>query len=155
MLQQIDHINIVVNDLAAMKKFYCDVLGLTVTREVAISGEWIDQTVGLMGVQAEVVYLDLEDGPRIELIRYRRPRGLAPAGSGIPNTAGLRHIAFRVDDLDAAIERLRAARVRLFSQAQQVPDTQVTYAGGVHKRLAYFLDPENNILELCEYKAAN
>ena len=31
--------------------------------------------------------------------------------------------------------------------------TQVTYAGGVRKRLVYFHDPEGNLLELCEYKA--
>jgi catechol 2,3-dioxygenase-like lactoylglutathione lyase family enzyme len=154
MLQQIDHVNIVVNDLPAMKEFYRDVLGLTVTREVTINGAWIDRTVGLTGVEADVVYLDLEEGPRIELIRYRRPAGMASSASGIPNTAGLRHIAFRVDDLDAAIAQLKSARVKLFSQAQQVPDTQVTYAGGVRKRLVYFLDPENNILELCEYKVA-
>ncbi len=154
MLQQIDHVNIVVNDLAAMKQFYREVLGLTVTKEVTIAGGWIDRTVGLTGVEADVVYLDLEDGPRIELICYRRPGGETSTGSGIPNTAGLRHIAFRVEDLDAAIARLRNARVKLFSEAQQVPDTQVTYAGGVRKRLVYFLDPESNILELCEYKAA-
>ena len=154
MLQQIDHVNIVVNDLATMKEFYREVLGLTVTKEVTIAGEWIDRTVGLTGVEADVVYLDLEDGPRIELIRYRRPGGTAPTGSGIPNTTGLRHIAFRVDDLDATIARLKLAGVKLFSEVQQVPDTQVTYAGGVRKRLVYFLDPESNILELCEYKTA-
>ena len=154
MLRQLDHVNIVVDDLTAMKEFYCNVLGLTVTREVTISGKWIDRTVGLTGVEAEVVYLDLKDGPRIELIHYRSPRGKTPGDLGIPNTAGLRHMAFRVDDLDAAIARLHTAGVKLFSEAQQVPDTQVTYDGGVRKRLAYFLDPENNILELCEYKAA-
>jgi hypothetical protein len=28
----------------------------------------------------------------------------------------------------------------------------VTYSGGVRKRLVYFRDPEDNILELCEYR---
>ena len=41
--------------------------------------------------------------------------------------------------------------VRVFSVIQTVPDSQVTYAGGVRKRLVYFHDPEGNLLELCEY----
>ena len=62
-------------------------------------------------------------------------------------------MAFRVEDIDAAVARLRTAGVRFFSDAvQQVPDSQVTYAGGIRKRLIYFADPEGNVLELCEYK---
>jgi hypothetical protein len=38
---------------------------------------------------------------------------------------------------------------------QSVPDSQVTYAGGVRKRLVYFRDPEGNLLELCEYRSAS
>ena len=40
----------------------------------------------------------------------------------------------------------------VFSDVQSVPDSQVTYAEGVRKRLVYFRDPEGNILELCEYR---
>jgi hypothetical protein len=43
--------------------------------------------------------------------------------------------------------------VRFFSQIQLVPDSQVTYAGGLRKRLVYFQDPEGNLLELCEYRS--
>jgi hypothetical protein len=50
------------------------------------------------------------------------------------------------------VAKLRAAGVEFFSGVQTVPDSQVTYAGGVRKRLVYFRDPEGNILELCEYR---
>lgn len=153
MLLSIDHINIVVKDLEAMIRFYSEALGFTVTKRVTISGEWIDRTVGLSGVKGDVVYLDLPAGPRVELIRYISPMGLEPAGLDLPNTIGLRHMAFRVEDIDAAVERAKRAGASFLSSIQTVPDSQVTYAGGVRKRLVYFRDPEGNLLELCEYKA--
>jgi catechol 2,3-dioxygenase-like lactoylglutathione lyase family enzyme len=150
---QIDHVNLVVQDLEGMTAFYRDALGLTVTKRVTITGAWIGATVGLTDPHADVVYLDLDSGPRIELIRYNRPTIDRPANVDQPNAPGLRHLAFKVDDIDAAVVRLRGAGVAFFSDVQQVPDTQVSYAGGVRKRLIYFKDPEGNLLELCEYKA--
>jgi catechol 2,3-dioxygenase-like lactoylglutathione lyase family enzyme len=152
MLSTIDHVNLVVTDLPRMLAFYRDTLGLRVTKQVTISGEWIGQTVGLQDVRAEVVYLDLPAGPRIELIRYVSPDAVHAPGVDKPHALGLRHLAFKVDDIDAAVARLRSAGVQFFSDVQSVPDSQVTYARGVRKRLAYFRDPEGNILELCEYK---
>lgn len=153
MLESIDHVNIVVNDLPRMVDFYVRVLGFAQTLRVTISGAWIDQTVGLRDVTAECVYLNLPSGPRVELLRYVNPPGAQPQGLGISNTIGLRHMAFRVDDIDAAVARLGDAKVNFFSGIQDVPTSQVTYAGGVRKRLVYFHDPEGNLLELCEYKA--
>ena len=152
MLSSIDHVNLVVSDLPRMLAFYRDVLGLVVTKQATISGDWIGRTVGLQDVRAEVVYLDLPGGPRIELIRYITPEVVRVAGVDRPNVAGLRHLAFRVDDVDAAAARLRGAGVEFFSDVQAVPGSQVSYAGGVRKRLVYFRDPEGNILELCEYR---
>jgi catechol 2,3-dioxygenase-like lactoylglutathione lyase family enzyme len=150
---QIDHVNLVVEDLEKMIAFYRDALGLSLTRRVTISGQWIGAVVGLGDVNAEVVYLDFPQGPRIELIRYNAPITGRPAGVDKPNAPGLRHMAFKVDDIDALVARLQQAGVRFFSDVQSVPQSQVTYAGGVRKRLVYFQDPEGNLLELCEYKA--
>ena len=150
---QIDHVNIVVEDLERMVAFYRDALGLKETKRVTITGGWVAATVGLSEVHADVVYLEFASGPRIELIRYNRPLAARPVGVDRPNAPGLRHIAFRIDDIDAAVARLRSAGVKFFSDVQEVPDTQVTYAGGIRKRLIYFADPEGNLLELCEYKA--
>lgn len=156
MLSQIDHVNLVVADLERMTAFYRDALGLVVTKQVTISGGWIARVVGLeegADVEADVVYLDLPNGPRIELIYYHRPVGASPAQLGLPNTMGLRHLAFKIDDIDAAVATMLSRGVTFFSDVQNVPSTQVTYAGDVRKRLVYFHDPEGNLLELCEYKA--
>jgi catechol 2,3-dioxygenase-like lactoylglutathione lyase family enzyme len=149
----IDHVNLVVRDLDAMVAFYERTLGFTVTKRVTIRGEWIEKVVGLRGVEAGVVYLDPPSGPRVELIQYRSPAALDSPDQGSPHTLGLRHLAFKVEAIDAAVERLRGAGVEFFGEVQRVPDEQVTYAGGVRKRLVYFHDPEGNLLELCEYAA--
>jgi catechol 2,3-dioxygenase-like lactoylglutathione lyase family enzyme len=135
-----------------MTAFYRDILGFHVTKQVRISGDWIDETVGLTGVVGDVVYLDLPSGPRIELIDYRQPRVSNPATINEPNLFGLRHIAFRVIEIDGLVDKLNQAGIKFQSDVKSVPDSQVTYSGGTRKRLVYFRDPEDNILEFCEYK---
>ena len=85
----------------------------------------------------------------VELIRYRRPEGARPKGLGVPHTRGLRHVAFQVEDLDAAVRALQAAGARLLGEPQVVAADQVSYSSG--KRLVYCQDPEGNLLELCAY----
>jgi catechol 2,3-dioxygenase-like lactoylglutathione lyase family enzyme len=153
MLESIDHVNLVVQDLMRMTEFYERALGLRVSKRVTIAGPWVERTVGLADVKGHVVYLELPQGPRIELIQYERPAmGKERDEQAPPNAHGIRHIAFRVSDIDALVQRLATAGVKFFSDVQTVPSEQVTYVGGARKRLVYFRDPEGNILELCEYR---
>ena len=152
MLEGIDHVNLVVDDLEAMARFYSDMLEMKITKRVTISGDWIDRTVKLQGVLADVIYLDPPVGPRVELIRYRQPPATRPDGVVESNTPGLRHLAFRVREIEQLTTRLKQGGIRFFSDIQRVPREQVTYGGDVQKHLVYFQDPEGNLLELCEYK---
>ncbi|QOV91619.1 VOC family protein [Humisphaera borealis] len=152
MIESIDHVNIVVADMELVARFYEDTLGFRRTKHATIRGDWVDATVGLKGAEAEVIYLELGVGPRIELARYVSPPGRRPIDIDLPNMQGIRHLAFKVSGIEAIAARLRAAGVKVFSEVQQVPDSQVTYAGGVRKYLLYFQDPEGNLLELCEYR---
>lgn len=152
MIRAIDHINIVVPDLEPAVRFYCDVLGFTKTKEAHLEGEWIDRIVGLTGVKARAAFIVAPAGePRIELLCYDAPAGTARAENSRPNTAGLRHIALRVDDMNATIARLRAAGVTPFSEPVRVPAGVVQHDAG-EKVLVYFLDPNGVILELAEYR---
>jgi len=153
MLESFDHVCIVAEDINNLAAFYTRALGLKISRQVRISGEWIDRTVKLNGVDADVIYLELPSGPRLELIQFARPIGTRPAALGESNTPGLRHLAFRVSSIEQVMQQLKAAEVTFFSDVQRVPLDQVNYGGGIQKRLVYFQDPEGNLLELCEYKA--
>jgi catechol 2,3-dioxygenase-like lactoylglutathione lyase family enzyme len=150
MIERIDHVNLVVEDLPVMTVFYRDVLGLRVTREVTIRGEWIEAITGLEGVEADVVYLEAQTGPPLELISYRAPRRPRPEGLGDPNTPGIRHLAFHLQHLDAVVERVKASGQGMLSEVQTVPTAQVEFAGR-QKRIVYCRDPEGNLLELCHY----
>ncbi len=151
MLKQIDHVNLVVADMRAMIDFYCKVLGMRLARQVTISGPWIDDVTALKDVSADVAFLEAPSGPTIELIYYHRPQGSRAQGQEIPNTFGLRHIAFRVSDIEGLVAAIRAAGVPLVSEIHCVPTAQVAYAQ-TQKRLVYFRDPEGNLLELCAYE---
>jgi glyoxylase I family protein len=152
MIRAIDHINIVVADLERSVAFYTGVLGFTKTREAYLEGEWIDRIVGLRGVRGRVVYVVAPAGePRLELLRYEQPRGLAVAENSRANTVGLRHIALRVDDIAATVARVRAAGAEVFSEPVRVPAGVVRHDAG-EKTLVYLLDPDGVILELAEYR---
>lgn len=152
MLKGIDHVNLVVDNIQAMTRFYTQVLGLKIAKEVTIEGPWVQQVVNLPDVKAHVVYLEADQGPRIELIQYVNPIAKRAEGIDMANAPGIRHLAFRVEDIDEVTSNLQRAGLGTLSPVQQVPDTQVTYTGGVRKRLVYFRDPEGNLLELCEYR---
>lgn len=151
MMKQIDHVNIVVQDLPRMTAFYRDALGLEVVREVTISGDWIEAITLLPDVEADVVYLQPPSGPPLELIAYRSPEGSRPEGLEKPNTIGLRHLAFLVDDLEAAVELVRNAGGELLAPVQTVPTTQAEF-GTRQKWIVYCRDPEGNLLEFCDYR---
>ena len=151
MIEHIDHVNLVVEDIGAMTRFYRDTLGLRQTQDITIGGDWIDTVTGLAAVEADVVYREAPSGMRLELIRYRNPQDTRPVLPVYPNSKGLRHFAFRVRDLDEVVALLKKQGIELLSEMQKVPTVQVSY-GGVQKRIVYCRDPEGNLLEWCDYK---
>jgi glyoxylase I family protein len=152
MIRGVDHINVVVADLARSVKFYTEVLGFRKTADVTMTGEWIERIIGLKGVLGEVAFVEPPGGGvRIELLQYRTPAGVARPENSRANTLGVRHVAFRVDDIAAMAAKLRAAGVTLFSDPVKVPPGVAKFAAG-EKSLCYFLDPDGVILELCEYR---
>ena len=151
MIQRIDHVNLVVRDMQRMIAFYRDLLGMQLTKQAVISGPWIEAATGLSPVEAEVAFLEPAAGPGIELIHYRTPAGSRPDDLGRPNVQGLRHIAFRVTDLDRLVAAIKAAGATMLSAVQNVSAAQVDYADQ-RKHLVYCHDPEGNLLELCDFQ---
>jgi len=146
---KLDHVNIVVADLARAERFYGEVLGLRRGFERVLEGEWIERVTGLPGARARCVFYEPTDGGRLELLQYLSPQGEPLSPNSLPHTPGLRHLAFEVEDLDALCERLRTAGVTLVSPPVTVP-FPVANAG--RKRLCYFHDPEGVLIEAAEYE---
>jgi glyoxylase I family protein len=93
MLLYIHHIAIISSDYARSKQFYTEVLGLRILREVyrEARASWkLDLALGEQYV--------------IELFSFPAP----PPRPTRPEAAGLRHLAFAVSDLEAAVRHLAA-----------------------------------------------
>lgn len=146
---RIDHVNIVVTDMERSVRFYESALCLRRSFEKMLVGAWIETVTGLPGARAQCVFLATDDpGTRLELIQYLRPTGEALAPASLPYTVGVRHFGFLVDDLEAAVRRLRAAGAVLLSDPVEVP-FQVSDLG--RKHLCYFHDPDGVLLEVAAY----
>jgi catechol 2,3-dioxygenase-like lactoylglutathione lyase family enzyme len=149
----IDHVNIVVADIERAARFYSEVLGFQRGFEKTLEGEWIDKVTGVSDAKALCVFMEApqrenESKTRLELLQFLTPDGAAVQQNRLPNTRGIRHIAFIVDDLERLIEKLRAWDVEIVSDPVEVP-----FAVGAlgRKRLFYFYDPEGNLLEAAAY----
>jgi catechol 2,3-dioxygenase-like lactoylglutathione lyase family enzyme len=152
MIRGFDHITIVVSDLEHSVKFYSELLDFEQTGSAHLDGEWIDSILQMKGADADVVYLVPLDGkPRLELLCFRFPKGAVIDPNALPNTVGLRHLAFQVEDMDSIVKRLKTAGVRLFSGPVTLP-RDVESGAAKQKTLCYFFDPDETLLELAEYR---
>jgi catechol 2,3-dioxygenase-like lactoylglutathione lyase family enzyme len=144
MLEKIDHVNVVVSDLAQARDFFCR-LGFTVRHAGELQGAWISAVVGLRDVRAAYVQLSLGDaGCNLELIAFERPPSPAAPAPRAPNQIGIRHIAFAVGDIEALVARLKDEGIAFFSEVQTYPATG--------KRLVYCHGPDGIILEFAQYR---
>ena len=143
-IQRMDHVGIVVDDLAAATAFFVE-LGLELQGGGPVEGDWVDRVVGLEGVQAEIAMMETPDGHgRIELAKFHAPSGPSgPTGDrqAPANTPGIRHVTFAVDDLDAVVARLQARGAELVGEVERYKDIY---------RLCYVRGPEGIIVELAE-----
>lgn len=128
---KIDHLGIAVNKIEDGKKFWTDVLGLEFEGSETVAEQKVTTAFFPVG-ESEVELLEstAPDGP---IAKYIEKRG-----------EGIQHIAFRVENIEAALEELKAKGIRLIDEKPRKG------AGGA--KIA-FLHPKatNGVLvELCE-----
>jgi len=140
-IQRLEHVGIVVDDLAAATAFFVE-LGLKLQGEGPVEGGWVDRVVGLEGVRAEIAMLETPDGHgRLELVKFHSPSARGDDRHAPANTLGLRHLAFAVDDIDAVVASVRARGAELVGEVENYEDSY---------RLCYVRGPERIIVELAE-----
>src|SRR6187200_2123545 len=100
-IRRMDNVLIVVDDLAAAIAFFVE-LGMELEGQTHVAGEWVDRTVGLDGVRADIVMLRTPDGHgRVELSQFHTPPAVRAEPENAPSNAlGMRRIMFTVDDID-------------------------------------------------------
>lgn len=125
-LSALHHVALICSDYARSKHFYTQVLGLRVIAEVYRAAR-----------DSYKLDLALPDGSQLELFSFPDP----PPRPSYPEACGLRHLAFEVPDIDAAVSALRAHAVAV------EPVRIDEYTG---RRYTFFADPDDLPLELYE-----
>jgi methylmalonyl-CoA/ethylmalonyl-CoA epimerase len=127
---RVSHIGIAVKAIAEILPFFRDVLGM---REVSLDDADGASIVGLRAGEPLVELLEADD-PGSPIARYLTKRG-----------PGIHHICFAVDDLDATVERCRAAGIQLIDETPRI--------GAEGKRIV-FLHPSSTggvLVELSDH----
>lgn len=122
-VKSIDHVTIVVKDLAATKRFYVDVLGMEEVPRPNFSfvGQWFQ-------AGATLIHTILEFD------------GSGPAGTGACQNSRGHHFAFLVDDCEEAGKRMEVLGIPFVSPPKRRPDGAIQL---------FVNDPDGYLIELC------
>lgn len=125
-LKKIHHIAVICSDYHKSKDFYVRILGLTPIREI-------------YRAERDSYKLDLAVGGQyqIELFSFPNP----PVRPSYPEAAGLRHLAFEVEDIEEAVQDLQKHNVTV----EPIRIDPVT-----NKQFTFFADPDGLPIEIYE-----
>jgi catechol 2,3-dioxygenase-like lactoylglutathione lyase family enzyme len=140
-VRRFDHVGITVADLDTVTAFFVG-LGLEVEGRQFVEGEFLDTVIGIPDSRTEIVMLRPPDGgTRLELSSFVRPDHEPGSPASMANELGLRNVAFEVDDIQAAVDRLATDGYGLVGGIGQYEDIW---------RMAYVRGPEGIIVSLAE-----
>ena len=125
-IKRIHHIAILTDDYNKSKSFYTEVLGFEIILETYREAR-----------QSYKLDLAINGQYQIELFSFPEYK----ERNSFPESKGLRHLAFEVDDVDASVIELR-------SKGVDVQDVRIDEITG--KRFAFFYDPNGQPLEVYE-----
>ena len=131
MILKIEHIGIAVNDLAESNALFERLLGKAPYKEEEVASEHVRTSFFQTG-ESKVELLQATD-PSSAIAQFIEKRG-----------AGMHHIAFEVEDIEAEMERMRAEGFRVLNEAPK---------RGADNKLVCFIHPKtaNGVLiELCQ-----
>jgi len=129
-LKSVDHISIIVSNLEENVKFYRDILGFNISKEIYDEKE-----------KAKIVFLDTGN-TMLELIAPDR----TVKESALPNweernSTTIEHIAFAVDNIEETVNYLKSKGVEFILGPIEAPG--VTYG--------YFKGPDGILLEIIKW----
>lgn len=126
-LNCIHHVALICSDYERSKAFYTQVLGMNIVREMYRKER-----------DSWKCDLEINGTYQIELFSFPDP----PRRVSRPEAAGLRHIAFEVDNLDEVIAELKAKGV----DAEPIRQDETRD----FKRFTFIADPDGLPVEFCE-----
>lgn len=125
MKYEFTHVRLLVNDFPACFRFYRDVLGFRPTYG-SETGSYADFDTGEFTLAL--------------FVRQEMNAALGQADLPDPSRQDAAVLIFRVEDVDSAVEQLKARGVRFLTAPQDRPDWSI--------RTAHFRDPDGNLIEI-------
>jgi methylmalonyl-CoA/ethylmalonyl-CoA epimerase len=119
-LTQIDHVALAVRDLESAIEHYQRVWGLTLTHREVVADQGVEEAMFALGESSLQLIAPLSDDSPVG--RFLQRRG-----------EGLHHIAYRVDELAAALQSLRDSGMALVDEGPR-PGSRNTAVAFVHPR---------------------
>jgi glyoxylase I family protein len=149
-LRGTDHIGFTVPDIDQAHEFFVGVVGCEHVYSLpsrASDDDWMltHLNVSPRAVIREVRFYRCRFGSNFELFEYDTPEEQAPQPRN--SDIGGHHLAFYVDDMDAAVDYLRDAGVRVLGEPT------ASGAASEGQRFVYFLSPWGMQLELVSFPA--
>lgn len=136
-----NHTSFTVSDLERSVAFYRDILGFEVTSIAPRDPQFIERVTGVTGADILVAYVRAP-GHSLELIEYRSPEDRGKVQSR-PCDTGFAHVAFDVDDVDAATAAIEKAGVVPINRPQEV-----NAGPNKGRKVVYARDPDGVTIEL-------
>jgi glyoxylase I family protein len=148
----VEHIGVTVSDLEKSIDFYTKVFGFSVLRKTS--------TNAYLYLGNDLLELMQSDNPT----KVKNPETPEAWQKDMRSSVGLKHIGFRVDDLDEAIERITKLGGKLIVPPVEV-EPKIEYVANTtadklrraakpikrrYWRIAMFSDPDGVILEILE-----
>jgi methylmalonyl-CoA/ethylmalonyl-CoA epimerase len=133
LFSQIDHIGFAVRDIDQAVAFYRDTFGLTEWERISMPDRHMEVAAAKLG--GVLLELIAPTSAEAAFTKYLDEKG-----------PGVHHIAYRVDDIEAALATLSEQGVRLIDK---------TPRPGIHDTLIAFLHPKNGdqgvLMELVQH----
>src|SRR5689334_25417663 len=109
-MQRIDHIGVVVNDLAAAKEFFLD-FGFTVQGEAEEQSELLDKVTGVKNAKSQIFFLRAPNGQiNLELTKFLNPADKSEVQENAMYSHGMQHLAFVVEDIEDIVASMKQRR---------------------------------------------
>ena len=141
LVKETRHFGIAVKDMERSLKFYRDLLGLEIMREMDEAGGYIDNMLALKDVNVKTVKLSANNGVTlVELLQFNSHSG--DEKNKQIYDIGPSHLAFTVNNLDESYEILKNAGIEFNSEPQLSPDG--------YAKVIFCKDPDGTLVELVE-----
>ncbi|MCL5073829.1 MAG: VOC family protein [Actinobacteria bacterium] len=141
MIKAIRHVGIVVKDIEKNLQFWRDIMGLRVREDFWEKGKFINELQNLDNVKLHMIKLVAPDGSMIELLKDEGNPCISNNNNKLCD-AGIRHIAFTVDDCKKVWNILHENNCETLSEPILNPEGTA--------KVFFARDPEGNLLEIVQ-----